>query len=68
MKDLFIVVILAMGVFFFLGIVFQILHHRRNPQVRYNCDTCGEKECTCYKEETKPILKKIQQQENESRR
>lgn len=68
MKDLFIVVLIAMGVFFFLGVVFQILNHRRRPQVRHICDTCGEDACQCHNEEKAPILKKIQQQEEETRR
>lgn len=49
-KHLFIVIILAMAVFFFLGIVFQILRHRRKPVVRYLCDKCGENDCECQKE------------------
>jgi len=48
-KHLFIVIILAMGVFFFLGIVFQLLHHRRKPVVRYLCNKCGEHHCDCQK-------------------
>jgi hypothetical protein len=49
-EHLFIIIILAMGVFFFLGIVFQILHHRKKPAVRYLCDHCGEHDCECRKE------------------
>jgi len=47
---LFFVIILAMGVFFFLGIVFQILSHRRKPAVRYQCNKCDEYDCDCNKE------------------
>ena len=51
MKDLFILIIIAMGVFFILGIVFQIRQHRKNPEVRYSCSICGEYDCDCNKEQ-----------------
>jgi len=49
-KHIFIVLIMAMGVFFFLGIVFQLLYHRKKPEIRYLCDKCGEHDCECRKE------------------
>jgi hypothetical protein len=49
-KHLFIVIILAMGVFFFLGVVFQILHNRKKPSVRYLCNKCGDHDCNCSEE------------------
>ena len=50
MKNLFIVIIMAMGVFFFLGIIFQLLQHRKKPAARYTCLTCGKHDCVCQKE------------------
>ncbi len=50
MKDLFTIIIIAMGVFFILGIVFQIYQHRKKPEVRYTCSTCGKHDCDCHKE------------------
>ena len=67
MKHLFITIIIAMGVFFFLGIVFQILQHRRKPEVRYICDTCGEKDCQCHQAKKPSILNELNAQEEESK-
>lgn len=50
MRELFIIIIIAMGVFFILGITLQIRHHRKKPEVRYSCSTCGEHDCVCHKE------------------
>ena len=49
MKNLFIVILLAMGVCFLLGVIYQIILHKKKPQVRYLCDKCGEYDCICNK-------------------
>lgn len=49
-KHLFIVIILAMVIFFFLGVVFQLLYQRKKPEVRYRCTKCNETDCECQKE------------------
>jgi hypothetical protein len=49
MTDLFIIIILAMGVFFILGIFIQIRQHKKKPEVRYSCTICGEYDCICQK-------------------
>jgi hypothetical protein len=50
MKGLFIAIILAMGISFTIGIVTQIIRHRKKPETRYICSSCGEHDCVCHKE------------------
>ncbi len=50
MKNVFFLTIFAMGVFFLLGVLYQILWHKKKPEVRYLCNVCGKYDCECHKE------------------